>query len=146
MIIDSIENLGKYAFLNPLFDEAIAYINSTDLASLPAGKIVLEPGKLIVNVNEVGVKTPEEAKLETHVQYIDIQLPLTGSETMGYTPAVDLPKAPYDADNDIAFYPGLAQSYVTLKPGMFAVFLPSDGHAPGITPTGLKKIIIKVKI
>jgi beta-galactosidase beta subunit len=28
---------------------------------------------------------------------------------------------------------------------MFTLFFPEDGHAPGITPTGLKKIIIKVK-
>lgn len=146
MIIDSIQNLGHYAQLNPLFAEAIEYLLHTDLKSLPAGKIILKPGQLIVNVNEVGVKTAEEAKLETHVEFIDIQLPLTGEETIGYTPASELPTAPYDADNDIAFYPGMASSYLHLVPGMFGVFFPSDGHAPGITDKGLKKIIVKVKI
>ena len=29
---------------------------------------------------------------------------------------------------------------------MFAIFFPADGHAPGITQTGLKKIIVKVKV
>jgi beta-galactosidase beta subunit len=28
---------------------------------------------------------------------------------------------------------------------MFTLFFTEDGHAPGITPVGLKKIIIKVK-
>ena len=146
MIIDSIQNLGQYAALNPLFAEAIQYLQTTDLQALPAGKIVLKPGELIVNVNEVGVKTAEEARLETHVAFIDIQLPLTGEETIGYTPAAELPDTTYDADNDIAFYPGQASSYLHLAPGMFGIFFPADGHAPGITATGLKKIIVKVKI
>ena len=29
---------------------------------------------------------------------------------------------------------------------MFAIFFPQDGHAPGITPDGVKKIIVKVKV
>jgi biofilm protein TabA len=39
----------------------------------------------------------------------------------------------------------LAETYVTVKPGMFAIFFPQDGHAPGITPDGVKKVIVKVK-
>ncbi|MBO4444235.1 MAG: YhcH/YjgK/YiaL family protein [Bacteroidaceae bacterium] len=146
MIIDTVENLSAYASLNPLFPKAIAYLQSTDLLALEPGKIVLEEGKLIVNVNQVPPKAKEAALLETHIEFIDIQLPLSGEETMGYTPAKELPETTYDADNDIAFYPGLASQYVTLKLGMFAIFLPTDGHAPGITPTGVKKIIVKVKV
>ena len=29
---------------------------------------------------------------------------------------------------------------------MFAIFFPEDGHAPGITPDGVKKVIVKVRI
>jgi YhcH/YjgK/YiaL family protein len=146
MILDSLENLGNYAVLNPLFAEAVRFLRDTNLAALEPGKIVLEPDKLIVNVNSIPPKTADEAKLETHVEYIDIQVPITAEETMGYTPAEDLPEAPYDAAVDMALYPGRAANYFTLKPGMFAIFFPADGHAPGITPTGLKKIIIKVKV
>ena len=56
-----------------------------------------------------------------------------------------LPEAEYDAAIDMTLYDGAATDYITVKPGMFALFFPEDGHAPGITPTGLKKIIIKVK-
>ena len=145
MIIDSLENLSVYSTLNPLFPKAIEFIQNTDLASLEVGKIVLDEGKLIVNVNQIGPKERDAAKLETHVAFIDIQIPLSGDETMGYTPAAQLPETTYDAENDIAFYPGLAAEYVNVRKGMFTVFFPSDGRAPGITPTGLKKIIIKVK-
>ena len=40
---------------------------------------------------------------------------------------------------------GLAETYIAVKPGMFAIFFPQDGHAPGITPDGVKKVIVKVK-
>lgn len=92
-------------------------------------------------------KIKKPAELETHKDYIDIQIPLSGTEIMGYTAAQDcLPvDAPYNAEKDITFFEGLAEDYIAVKPGMFAIFFPQDGHAPGITPDGVKKIIVKVK-
>ena len=91
-------------------------------------------------------KTKEEAKLETHNQFIDIQIPLSGVEVMGYTPRTDLPEEAYNAEKDITFYKGLAKDYLTITPGMFAIFFPQDGHAPGVTPDGVKKVIVKVRV
>ena len=145
MVIDNLKNLRDYESLNPLFGKAFDYIESTDLNALEPEKIVLIENELIVNVNQIPAKTKEEAKLETHNEYVDIQLPLSDVEVMGYTQRVDLPEAEYDASIDMTLYDGLAADYITVKPGMFTLFFPEDGHAPGITPTGLKKIIIKVK-
>ena len=66
---------------------------------------------------------------------------------MGYTAAKDCvpADAPYNAEKDITFFSGLAESYIEVKPGMFAIFFPQDGHAPGITPDGVKKVIVKLK-
>lgn len=144
MILDTIDKLDQYASLNPLFAQAIEYLKQTDLQALPVGKVQLKGNDLVVNVNETNPKTKEEAKLETHRQYVDIQIPLSGPEVMGYTPGDALPDAEYNAEKDITFFPGLAESYFTVKPGMFAIFFPQDGHAPGITETGVKKIIVKV--
>ena len=38
MIIDTIENLGKYASLNPLFGKVADYIAQHELLALEAGK------------------------------------------------------------------------------------------------------------
>ena len=102
---------------------------------------------LFRSVAQTNPKEKENAKLETHKDYIDIQIPLSGTEIMGYTAAQDcLPvDAPYNAEKDITFFEGLAEDYIAVKPGMFAIFFPQDGHAPGITPDGVKKIIVKVK-
>jgi YhcH/YjgK/YiaL family protein len=66
---------------------------------------------------------------------------------MGYTAAKDckVVKTPYNPEKDITFFEGLAESYVDVKPGMFAIFFPQDAHAPGICPDGVKKVIVKVK-
>ena len=79
-------------------------------------------------------------------RFIDIQIPLSGVEVMGYTPREDLPEAEYNADKDISFYHGLAESYIPVKPGMFVIFFPQDAHAPGVTPDGVKKVIVKVLV
>ncbi|MBQ8601812.1 MAG: YhcH/YjgK/YiaL family protein [Bacteroides sp.] len=146
MVIDKIENLEKYASLNPLFAQAIEFLKSTDLNAHEIGKVKLQGDDLVVNFAQARPKTKEEAKLETHNRFIDIQIPLDGVEVMGYTPRADLPDAEYNAEKDITFYPGLAESYLTIKPGMFAIFFPEDGHAPGVTPDGVKKVIVKVLV
>ncbi len=146
MVIDKIENLENYASLNPLFAQAIEFLKQTDLNAHEIGKVKLQGDDLVVNFAQARPKTKEEAKLETHNRFIDIQIPLDGVEVMGYTPRADLPEAEYNAEKDITFYPGLAESYLTIKPGMFAIFFPEDGHAPGVTPDGVKKVIVKVLV
>ena len=145
MVIDNLKNLRDYESLHPLFGKAFDFIEHTDLNALEPGKIVLIEDLLFVNVCQWGPKTKEEAKLETHNEYIDIHVPITNGEVMGYAQRADLPEATYDAAVDMTLYDGLATDYITVKPGMFTLFFTEDGHAPGITPTGLKKIIIKVK-
>ena len=127
MVVDTLENLEKYASLNPLFAQAIEFLKSHDLQAMEVGKTELKGKDLLVNIAQTKPKTKEEAKLETHNEFIDIQIPLSGTEI------------------DITFFEGLAETYVAVKPGMFAIFFPQDGHAPGITPDGVKKVIVKVK-
>lgn len=145
MIIDTLENLGKYASLNPLFPEIIRYLAAQELQQIPLGKTVLQPENLVVNVVTANPKSVDEAKLETHNQMIDIQIPLSGIETMGYSPRTDLPEADYNKTDDISFYSQPPLDYITVKPGMFVIFFPQDAHAPAITPSILKKIIVKVR-
>lgn len=146
MIVDKLENIEKYVSLNPLFVQAVEFLKSTDLDAHEIGKFVLKENELMVNFSQARPKTKEEAKLETHNDFIDIQIPLSGVEVMGYTPREELPEEEYNAEKDITFYKGLANDYLTIKPGMFAIFFPQDGHAPGITPEGVKKVIVKVRV
>lgn len=146
MVIDKLENIGNYVSLNPLFAQAVEFLNATDLNAHEIGKVILKENELFVNFAQARPKTKEEARLETHNDYIDIQIPLSGVEVMGYTPRIDLPTEEYNAEKDITFYSGLAEDYFAVKPGMFTIFFPEDGHAPGITAEGVKKVIVKVRV
>ncbi len=146
MVIDTLDNLGKYVSLNPLFAYLVNFIEENDLNALAGGKHVIKEGELFVNIDTVKGKTEEEAVIETHRRMIDIQIPLNVAETYGYIPLCDLPEVEYNETKDITKYPGIkAQTLVTCKPGEFAIFFPQDGHQPCIACKEIHKAIFKVK-
>ena len=147
MIIDKLENLKKYASVNPLFPKVIEFLEQNDLNTLETGKHEIVGKDLFVNIQMAKGRTPAEATIETHNNMIDIQIPLSDAETFGYTQRDALPAAEYNAEKDITKIPGLAaDSYITCQPGMMAIFFPQDGHAPCIAGVPeIKKAIFKVK-
>ena len=145
MIIDTLDNLEKYASLNPLFAKAIEFLKNTDLKAQPVGKVELDGKNLVVNFSVAKGKPKEQAQLETHKKFIDIQIPLSCTEVMGYTPACDLPEGEYNAEKDITKFAIPSESYIAVNPGMFAIFFPQDGHAPCISDEeNIQKVIVKV--
>ena len=96
MVIDTLENLEKYASLNPLFKDVVEFIKANDLNTLEAGKHEIKGADLFVNVQVAKGKDKAAAVLETHKKMIDIQIPLSTSETYGYTPLCRLPEAEYN--------------------------------------------------
>lgn len=147
MIIDTIENLGKYDTLNPYFADVVEFLKSNDLQTMEPGKYPIKDKDLFVNLQVAKQRTKDTAFLETHIEMIDIQIPITCAETFGYTPLCDLPDFEYNAEKDITKYGDTkAQTYVTVNPGQFAIFFPQDGHAPCIIDEPeVKKAIFKVK-
>jgi YhcH/YjgK/YiaL family protein len=147
MIIDRLENLIKYAALNPLFADVIEFLQDHDLQNLEVGKYPIRDNNVFLNLQMAKGRGMEVAVLETHIEMIDIQIPISDEETFGYTPLQDLPDYEYNAEKDITKYGETkAQTYFTVKPGQFVIFFPQDGHAPCITSqTEIKKAIFKIK-
>jgi len=147
MIIDTIENLSNYASLNPLFADVVAFLNANDLQTMEPGKYPIKDKDLFLNLQVAKQRTKETAFLETHIEMIDIQIPVSAAETFGYTPLCDLPAFEYNAEKDITKYGDTQpQTFVTVQPGQFAIFFPQDGHMPCITDAPeIKKAIFKVK-
>ena len=148
MVLDLLENLKSYEALNPHFAKVIAFIENNDLASLPLGRNEICGDSAFANVMEAKPKTKEEAFIEVHRKYIDIQIPISADEMMGYTPIFELPYADYSDADDVAIYPvGMpARDYFNVHKGEFVIFFPQDGHAPAITPSPLKKVVFKVAV
>ena len=86
MIIDYLENLRSYSGISSNMDKAIEFILNTDLEKLQVGRNEVCGDDIFANVMEAQPRTKEEAPIEIHRKYIDIQIPLTGDEVMGYTP------------------------------------------------------------
>jgi len=148
MILDSLQNAGLYETIHPRFKQAFDFLCNTDLLALPLGKTELDGSNLLVNVFEITGKTPETARLETHNRYIDIQIPLTAPETMGWLAGSELKEVSddYNQVKDITFFADKASTFVTVNPLEFAVFFPEDGHQPGICEGIQRKIVVKVLV
>lgn len=146
MILDSLDNIAMYEAVSPYFAKAIEFIRGNCLDMLPLGRNEILGDKVYANVFEVQPKSKEEARIEIHRRYIDIQVPVTGDEVMGYTPLEELPAVEFVESDDAGLYPaGLAaRDYFSVKRGQFVIFFPQDGHAPAITPAAVKKVVVKV--
>jgi biofilm protein TabA len=149
MIIDSLENANRYTSIHPLFAEAFKYIESIDLKNAEIGKTDLSEGlKIIVAEKEGMTKEESIAKFECHNQHIDIQLCISGKETMGWKPrqSCQLPRGEYNTEKDVLYYNDAPDMFFELTNNQFAIFFPEDVHAPMIGDDIIKKLIVKVSV
>lgn len=147
MILDSITNWKKYATVHPLFAKAFEFLIQNDLSALEKGKIKLDGDNLIVNIVDITGKEETDAKMESHKNFIDIQIPVGNSERMGWLALKDAKEISmeYDQDKDLIFYADKATTFLDVQPMEFAIFFPEDCHQPGISEGTYRKIIVKVR-
>ena len=148
-------NIQEFAYQyqknKPYWDKAFAYLKNTDLEALAPGRYNIDEGNVYAIVSEGPAKAVEEAKWESHRNFIDIQHVIRGKEKMGIAP---LSKAkvtePYNDAKDIAFHsvPDKAGKYYIAEPGTFLIFFTGDAHRPAIRVEGsdvVKKVVIKIR-
>ena len=149
MIVDTLNNASKYYSAHPLFAKAFEYIRQTDLANAADGKADIADGLKSIFSNSPG-KTKEAslAKFECHNKNIDIQVCISGEETIGWKPREKCvtPNGEYNAEKDVQFYNDAPDTFFQLNNGQFAIFFPEDVHAPMIGEGNIKKLVIKVRI
>lgn len=153
MIIESLQNASKYMGVHPLFEQAFAYINNTDLNQLEPGKYEVAEGLLAI-ISVAPGKTAEAslAKFECHNKNIDIQLCIKGHERIGWKPRQKCvtPNGEYSDEKDVQFFHDAPDMYFDLTDGQFAIFFPEDVHAPMIaineSTAPIRKLVMKVRI
>ncbi len=146
MIADSLKNYKSYLSICPRLEKAFDFIFSNDLASFADGRHDIDGDNIFAMISSPQLKRPEDAPVETHRRYLDIQLVLSGKEAFGWISADDLtsPEAPFDEAKDICFWKDIPTMQFELHEGQMAIFLPEDGHAPMIGEGQIKKCIVKV--
>ena len=145
MIVTSIADFSRYTKLHPLF-EAVNKELISNAMSAYSEEILLDGRKLYASPAQCAGKRSEDALLEAHDRYIDVQVCLEGEERMGWRNRAKCVNVatPYQIDRDIVFYNDKPSMYITLKPGQLAVFFPSDAHAPLIGEGMIRKVVFKV--
>lgn len=148
MILDSLKNAEAYYKLHPLFKKAFEYLKSVDFANTETGKTEIEGKELFLMVSDSDMKTEEDAKMEVHNKYIDIQLPVSKPETYGWKARAELKEErdAFNEEKDIQFFFDKGTTLVTAVPGDFTVFFPEDGHAPCIGEGKIRKVVVKIKL
>jgi biofilm protein TabA len=148
MIIDSLENSGKYISLHPRFAKAFEYLKTVDLATIEVGKYPIDEKNIHASVSAKDGVTKDAAKFEAHDHYIDIQVCPSGTETLGWKPREECSdiKEPYNSEKDVTFFNDKPGTYFQLHEGQFAIFYPEDVHAPMIGEGVIRKLVIKVKL
>ena len=148
MILDSLDNAHRYVSLNKGFEKAFEFLNRPDLKELPAAKYDIDKDLVFAIVaNEQGRKA-EDAQLETHNKYIDIQFILSGIDNMGWKPKLSCYQkaTEYNLKNDLQFFTNKPDVWLAVKSGMFAIFFPEDAHMPLISSEQIHKVIVKIAL
>ncbi len=148
MIIDTLENANRYLPLNKGFQKAIEFLLRPDLSELPVDKYEIDGDRVYAMVAKDPGRKKEDALLETHEKYIDIQLVLTGTDEMGWKPisSCKQPKGNYNKESDILFYEDEPDVWLPVEKGFFVIFFPEDAHMPLISSSQLHKVIVKVAV
>ena len=149
MIIDTIANASKYFSVHPLFAKAFEYIKQTDLLNKESGKYEIDGDKLkAIFSNKKGMTAEESiAKFECHNKHIDIQLCISGVETIGWKPRekCSMKNGGYNEEKDVQFY--RCAGYVfSIDRWTICNFFSGRCTCADDRRKEIKKLVIKVKI
>ncbi|CAG37125.1 YhcH/YjgK/YiaL family protein [Desulfotalea psychrophila] len=148
MIFDILDNADRYLPLNTGFARAFEFLKRPDLAEMAEGRYELDGERVYAMVSRDAGRKKDEAPLETHEKYIDIQLVLAGRDEMGWQAKQVCRQAltEYDDVDDIQFFAGMPEVWLNTQPGMFAIFFPEDAHLPLISSGLVHKVVVKVAV
>jgi biofilm protein TabA len=148
MILDSLENAHRYISLNKGFPKAIEFLLRPDLNDLPVDKYEIDSGRVYAMVAKEPGRKKEDALLEIHEKYIDIQLVLAGTDNMGWKSVSSCkhPTGKYDKESDIQFFADDPDAWLPIKHGFFVIFFPEDAHMPMISAGLLHKVVVKIAV
>lgn len=143
MIIDRIEEQERYYALHKDMELAFAFL--AEAPDLESGRYELENG-LFATVSEGDTRQIDGVDLEAHRNYIDLQYCIAGGERMAWAHIQELNLVEEDKEHDNYFYAGKSTA-LSIRPGMFYIMFPSDGHKAGCHQEFQKhyrKVVVKI--
>ena len=148
MVLDILENAHHYLKLNEGFGQAFEFLLRADVRQLADGKYEIAGERVFAMVSRGPGRKKEDALLETHIKYIDIQLVLEGVDEMGWKSksSCQQPTMEYDAAKDYQLFQDAPDVWLACKSDTFVIFFPEDAHMPLISSGELHKVVVKVAV
>jgi len=137
----------QYRLNKELWDSALQFLVTRDLASMAPGKYPIIGERVFATISEAPTKDKDSVKWESHRKYIDLHYVIRGKELIGLSDTAHaVVTKPYAPD---------AQNYTTngkyhlAEPGTFFLIFPNDVHCATIRSGEIameKKLVIKIEM
>ena len=151
MIVTSVKSpeLELYSELNEYFPKAFDVIRSV-LANTPAdGKYEIDGNDCYYMVQSYQTKSPFEVSFESHREYIDIQVVISGEEIIRFESIDKLSLSKQYAPDCERFAMNKDYDSVRLCRGDISIIFPNEPHAPAIRADGsgpdVRKLVVKIR-
>jgi biofilm protein TabA len=153
MILSALEDVYQQGVFSANINQAIHFLHSPNLASLPDGRFVIDGDRVYAIVSTYTTHPLDKAvELEGHRKFVDIQFLLAGQELIAWSSARTVSvTVDYDEIKDVwkGISPVEQLTLLHLFAGQVAILFPSDAHAPQMADGDLatvRKIVIKAAI
>lgn len=130
--------------------EAVQYMVNISTDELKIGRYEVN-NWFYYTVQYYQTRLSEACRLESHKEYVDIQMILEGEEAMDVVNIAELQRIEqHSIENDVAFWKPIKNMMRTvLCPGSYVILYPRNAHRGGIMvnrASWVKKIVGKVKV
>ena len=148
MILADLRDHARYHPLHRRLAPGFEFLLRSDLQELADGRHDIDADDVFAIVDRGMGRGQVDSPLEFHRRYLDIQYVVRGIDLIGWSPTTDCrhEKSDFDADRDLGFYADRASTWCRVPAGKFAIFFPTDAHAP-LGGTGpIHKVVVKVAV
>lgn len=151
MMADRLINWKRYFSAKP-WRQSFEFLESLTPAAEDSNFIPIQGEDIFARIMTYPTRPAEEGLIEAHNVYIDIQMSLSGSESIDVFARSGLDiSVPYDAEKEfLLFHPNRPPlATVRNEPGIFTVLFADDAHRAQMLVSGqpetVKKVVIKLR-
>ena len=150
MLQGSLNEPGNSALLeaHPVWKRACDWLRTLP-PDAPLGTVELSGADVWASIQEYTTLRRQDARFESHREYVDLQFTLSGGEFIEWCPRqMLLPEGPFE--NDVQFWQAPTGPTTALgqTAQRFAIFYPEDAHRPKVAMEGypgVRKLVIKIR-
>lgn len=148
MIVDKLENAGRYASRGDDLAKGFEFILRVSLDELPVGRYSIDGDRIVGLVQSYTTERFKEDNWETHDRHLDLHAVIAGEEAIHWTSPMRLaPVGDYDSVDDTRMHRSDCGAALQLASGWFVVFHAGEPHQPRCHaryPMEVRKIVVKI--